>query len=82
MCVALVANKIDKEKREVSPEEGIKLGQDIDYPFYEASAKEGKNINECFDNLIKQLYSNYGAATSMNDTSKLSDSNIETRKCC
>ena len=82
VCVALVANKIDKEKREVSPEEGIKLGKEIDYPFYESSAKEGKNINECFDNLIKQIYLNYGTTTSMNDTSKLSDSNIEKRKCC
>ena len=82
VCVALVANKIDKEKREVSPEEGIKLGKDIDYPFYEASAKEGKNINECFDNLIKQIYLNYGDNSTLNDTSKLSDSNIERRKCC
>ena len=81
VCVALVANKIDKEKREVLPEEGIKLGKDIDYPFYEVSAKEGININECFNNLIKQIYLNYGTE-SLNDTSKLSDSTMESRKCC
>ena len=39
----------------VTTEEGTKLGKDIDYPFYEVSAKEGINVNECFDDIIKKI---------------------------
>ena len=61
VCVALVGNKIDQEKdRKVPKEEGEKLSQELNYPFYESSAKEGINIDECFDNLVKQIDINYG----------------------
>ena len=60
VCVALVANKIDdKEKQEVSSEDGVKLSNEIKYPFYEVSAKERIGVNECFDKLIKQIVKNY-----------------------
>lgn len=60
VCVALVGNKIDQEKdRKVPKEEGEKLSEELNYPFYEASAKEGINIDECFDNLVKQIDINY-----------------------
>ena len=84
VCVALVANKIDeKEKREVTEQEGIRLGKDIGYPFYEASAKDGININECFDNLIKQININY-ANMSGNSGAKLDNNNKknDSKGCC
>ena len=82
VCVTLVANKIDAKERQVSPEEGIKLGKDIDYPFYEASAKEGININECFDNIINQIAKNYGSSPE-NDINKLNNnSQKKTKGCC
>ena len=84
VCVALVANKIDeKEKREVTEQEGIRLGKDIGYPFYEASAKDGININECFDNLIKQININY-ENMSGNSGAKLDNNNKknDSKGCC
>ena len=81
VSVALVANKIDAEKRVVSPKEGMQLGKDINYPFYEASAKEGINVNECFDNIIKQIDKNYGNSPE-NDTNQLNSHNQKKSRCC
>jgi len=82
VCVALVANKIDeKEKREVTEQEGIRLGKDIGYHFYEASAKESINIDECFDNLIKQININY-ANISGNSGAKLDNNKKNDSKGC
>ena len=81
MCVSLVANKIDVEGRVVTTEQGAKLGKDIDYPFYEVSAKEGINVNECFDDLIKKIHSNYGNFTSSN-SNKLSNEKKVKKGCC
>ena len=83
VCVALVANKIDeKEKREVTEQEGIRLGKDIGYPFYEASAKDGININECFDNLIKQININYGNISGNSGAKLDNDKNNDSKGCC
>ena len=82
VCVALVANKIDeKDKREVTEQEGIRLGKDIGYPFYESSAKDGINIDECFDNLIKQIIINY-SDMSENNSAKLEDNKKNDSKGC
>lgn len=82
VCVALVANKIDKEnERVISKEEGEKLANELQYPFYEASAKEGININECFDNLIKQIDINYTNNPHTN-TNKLNNKKKETKGGC
>ena len=81
MCVSLVANKIDVKERVVTTEQGTKLGKDIDYPFYEVSAKEGINVNECFDDLIKQIHSNYGNSASSN-SNKLSNEKKVKKGCC
>ena len=82
VCVALVANKIDeKDKREVTEQEGIRLGKDIGYPFYESSAKDGINIDECFDNLIKQIIINY-SDLSENNSAKLEDNKKNDSKGC
>ena len=82
VCVALVANKIDdKENREVSEENGMKLAKENGYPYYEASAKEGINIEECFDNLIKQISQNYGNTTE-NEGRQLENKKKESKGCC
>ena len=81
MCVSLVANKIDSEERKVTTEEGEKLSKAIDYPFYEVSAKEGVNVNECFDNLIKQIHLKYDKSN-QNDSNKLSKEKKVKNGCC
>ena len=82
VCVALVGNKIDKEdEREVPKEEGEKLGQELNYPFYESSAKDGININECFDNIIKQIDINY-ANIPINTGNNLKNKTKPKSGCC
>lgn len=53
----LVANKIDLE-RKITKEMGIELAKELDMEFFEVSAKDGKQINEIFDNLAKQCLKN------------------------
>ena len=82
VCVALVGNKIDQEKdRKVPKEEGEKLSEELNYPFYEASAKEGINIDECFDNLVKQIDINY-ANLPVDNGNNLNNIRKGTKKGC
>ncbi|MHA2070952.1 MAG: Rab family GTPase [Candidatus Thorarchaeota archaeon] len=56
----LVANKVDKEgDRVVQSAEGRILADSRGWPFYEASAKTGKNVEEMFLRIAKHLYSSY-----------------------
>lgn len=45
----LIANKIDKEDKEVSTEEGQALADEYGIRFFETSAKTGLNVQECFE---------------------------------
>ena len=60
----LVGNKSDLEdKRKVNTEEGQQLADKYGIPFYEASAKTGKNVEEIFynsaDEIAKKIEQNY-----------------------
>ena len=58
--VVLIGNKIDLEdKREVKTEEGEQLGKEFNYQFFETTAKDGVNINEAFEALIKSIAEKY-----------------------
>ena len=83
VCVALVGNKIDlSEKRQVSEEEGRELSEEIKYPFYEVSAKEGTNINECFDNLVKQVAENFKNSSKSKKKLKKKNTSNDNSECC
>lgn len=63
MPLCLVGNKCDLEdKRKVSVEEGRNLAAKLstNSSFYEASAKSGKNVEEIFEQLVKQIWKNVG----------------------
>ena len=84
VVVGLVANKIDVEVRDVTTEEGKKLGKNLNYPYYESSAKEGINVNECFEDIIKKIVENY-SNVELNDNVNSNQLNIEMKKskgCC
>ena len=54
----IIGNKsdVEKEKREVTFEEGKKFAEDRGYHFYETSAKNNENITEAFNDMFEQLY--------------------------
>ena len=52
--VAVVANKIDRSDRLVPPEAGEMIKKWLDVEHYETSAKTGENIDDLFENLVKQ----------------------------
>ena len=83
ISIILVGNKIDcDDKREVTKEEGQKLADSNQLPFYEASAKESININECFQDLIEKIDENY---ININlNSEKLNIQKIQKKKsgCC
>ena len=57
VIIYLVGNKIDlpTDKRTVSEEEGQKLANEYKFLFKEASAKEGTNVNEIFQELVEKI---------------------------
>ena len=54
----LIGNKADLEnEREVTKEEGEKLAKLFECKYYEASAKNGQNINTSLDEIEEIIYS-------------------------
>ena len=59
VAILLVGNKCDlEEKREVEKPAGLELANCHDWPFMEASAKIGFNIDIAFEALILRMVSN------------------------
>ena len=58
----LVGNKCDlEEKRVITEEQGRELAREFGLDpshFYESSAKTRKNINEIFEDLVRQVVAN------------------------
>lgn len=54
-CVILVGHKCDMSERQVEKIEGEKMARKYGIKFYEASAKEGTNVEEAFFDISKQI---------------------------
>lgn len=89
--IVLLGNKNDLElQREVQKEEGIELGKELDMPFFETSAKTGKNLKESIALLsqiaIKKRKENDGSSSSRNSrperTSQLNNNEKSKHKGC
>ena len=61
VIIYLVGNKIDvpDDQRLVKPEDGQKIADEFNLPFNEASAKDGTNVNEIFQELLEQIDEKY-----------------------
>ena len=54
--IILIGNKSDlNDQREISEEEGRNKAEELNFSFFETSATEKKNIDEVFDEMIKQI---------------------------
>ena len=83
--LVLIGNKIDLEKeREVSFQEGEKLAQIYNMEFFECSAKDKINVNECFNCLIELIFQLYEDEFNIDDKSYSIFDNgaMNTSNCC
>ena len=55
VCLLLIGNKCDMKDRVVEESEGRNLANEYSIPFLETSAKEGINIQECFQTIGKDV---------------------------
>ena len=83
VVIVLAANKSDfEEKRQVSKEEGEKLAQDLNLTFFECSAKDNKNINETFDDLVAKLIINFPKVGGAGEKLKQKKVGGQKNSCC
>ena len=54
----IIGNKIDIFNREVTKEQGEKFSKEQNFEYFETSAKNGNNINECIRFLIEKVLKN------------------------
>ena len=89
--IVLLGNKNDLElQREVQKDEGSVLGKELNMPFFETSAKTGKNLKESIALLsqiaIKKRKENDGSSSSRNSrperTSQLTSNEKSKHKVC
>lgn len=83
VCILLVGNKIDMEKkRVVMYEEGEKLAKKFKVPFFECSAKTGENINKIFDVAIEKYMSSGKMKQQELSKIKLPENPEKKSNCC
>jgi Ras-related protein Rab-8A len=80
--IFLIGNKIDKTtERKITTEQGTKLAEEYNLPFFEASAKSGENVDEIFKFLYKKISEVY-IEIQKEKGEKLGKSNKKKIKCC
>lgn len=69
--MVIVGNKCDLEsERQISKDEGLKLANNFDCPFFETSAKNKINVEECFFQLVREIKNHKGIGTKNNKKEK------------
>ena len=69
ISIILVANKIDLPNREISYEEGDDFAQKNNLLYCETSIKEGKNIEDVFEMITRDIIENNSNLENENDNS-------------
>lgn len=60
--IFVAANKVDKEKRQVSEKEGRQWAAAHNFDFFETSAKDGDNVQLLFSTLFSRVNANFKGA--------------------
>ena len=75
--VVLVGNKCDcEERRVVTYEQGQELADQLECPFFEASAKDNVNVDDAFEKLIDMICDNI-RASGESETTNTGDDNTK-----
>ena len=82
ICVILIANKIDTDERVVTKEDGEALAQKFKLKFFESSAKEKINVDEAFDEIIKDISEVYESIKNEGIQISAKDKKEGKKKCC
>ena len=84
VIIYLAGNKIDvtEEEKVVKTEDGKKIADEFNLPFYETSAKNGDNVNEIFENLVEKIDEVYSKLEVPKSTGKNKLYTGKTKKCC
>ena len=83
VVIYLIGNKIDlSNERNVSTEEGKELAEKLGLPFNEASALDGTNINEIFDDIVERIHKVFGNIPTTSKQRKICKSIKDKKKCC
>ena len=81
--IFLIGNKIDKkEDRKIQTEQGAKLAEEFNLPYFEASAKSGENVDEIFKALYKKISEVYIELQKEKGTKLSSNKKKKKKKCC
>ena len=79
VCILIVGNKADmNEQRKVSFAQGSDLAKHYKVPFIEVSAKTGKNVDETFLLISKEVYGKQQTTSKKGKTSKGAETKILT----
>ena len=80
--IFLIGNKIDKDiERKITTEQGERLAEEYNLPFFEASAKSGENVDEIFKALYKKISEAY-IDIQKDKGEKLGSSGKKKMRCC
>ena len=83
VVIYLIGNKIDlSNERNVSIEEGKELAEKLGLPFNEASALDGTNINEIFNDIVERIDKVFGNIPTTSKQRKICKSIKDKKKCC
>ena len=79
VSIILVGNKIDKDDRVITKEQGESMAQEFGLTHYECSAKTGENVQQSLKDLVKTTVENFSKVV---ENIQLKKNIKKKRKCC